>query len=132
MNVTLLRTIQQRILDEPRRLNMDVGIAPSSVITGHAEEPPCGTICCIAGETLIAADMYKDIGTYTEGVYRWTTIESRAQALLELTDSQARSLFHTEWWPHIWHTRLTLQKPGTEFYARIASDYIDWFIEVYA
>jgi hypothetical protein len=49
MNVKLLRKIQKHILEEPRRLDMDVVLVKDIDPASWRDAPPCGTVGCIAG-----------------------------------------------------------------------------------
>jgi hypothetical protein len=58
--VRLLRKVQKFLIEEPRRFNMRYGIVSVNEITDERistilEEPPCGTMCCIAGAAYVVA-----------------------------------------------------------------------------
>ena len=59
MNTRLLRKVQKHILEEPRRLNMDI-ILDDRVSARDPKNPPCGTVGCIAGWAIVLA--HGDIG----------------------------------------------------------------------
>ena len=51
VNVKLLKKVRKLIAEEPRRLRMSVW---GKKVTGR-NAPPCGTVACLAGWTVIAA-----------------------------------------------------------------------------
>jgi hypothetical protein len=93
MNVKLLRRVAKHILEEPRRLNMSVGLEPSNAA-------PCGTTGCIAGWTALLSRKFTHADVETCGVeLRWTDVKNAAISKLGLTPDEASVLFHIDNWP---------------------------------
>lgn len=56
VNVKLLKKVRKLIAEEPRRLNMSYwGIKVKDMAEKPSSAPPCGTIACLAGWTILAA-----------------------------------------------------------------------------
>lgn len=94
MNKERLEQVKQLILDEPKRLDMDViGVRAQVWFNDKKERPRCGTVGCIAGWGALVA-----LG---EGTWQAMTPDERAlrmswgngQDALELTDEEAGRLF---------------------------------------
>lgn len=117
MNVELLRKVQQYILAEPKRFNLDVwGMTVDPDFyeelmedTGDYEEdsqillkdrPPCGAIGCIAGNTCIVNGNIipsKHWGGAEVYEFPADTLEIAAGAL-DIDRDQARKLFYLTPW----------------------------------
>lgn len=111
---------------------MAVGLEPWTISLQHYAEPPCGTVCCIAGETVLCADRrlgaeLRDLNSTT--LCNWHLVERNAAHLLGLTPAQADRLFYPVHWDLQFRQRLWDCNPGTPAYARVTADYIDSFIE---
>lgn len=89
MNVELLERVKAHILEDPRRLDMELWIQDKMY---GPDSPPCGTVGCIAGWAV----------ELTEGGaahFRSSYITEEARKLLDLTFQQSGTLFHTDSWP---------------------------------
>ena len=91
INVELLLKVRDHILEEPRRLNMDVWLKKWGTNYPTEELPLCRTQGCIGGWALKLAHrrMPSDI---------WK-IFAAAQRVLGLSFEQAQRLFHQIYWP---------------------------------
>lgn len=106
MNTKLLLKVKRHILAEPKRIDMDI---PVSTSEWRHLMPPCGTVGCIAGWTVILANRKgREAPTKTWerfeskeiiSDYTWQTVRRHAIRLLRLTDRQATVLFHVPQWP---------------------------------
>lgn len=128
MNVEKMHAIGQAILAEPRRFNMELwGATVEDGIdeANHAKtaKPPCGTVCCFAGEWALLhtnTPPEKLWGPYFhkgEFSNNWRPgyehIADMAMADLDLPNDR---LFHTIVWPKdLLHP--ASMKPGTKRYA---------------
>lgn len=104
MNVRLLRRIQKHILEEPRRFKMSgwVSIESKAVpeafdldVDGapHWKFAKCGTAACIGGWAAI-------LGTSKDAAeIALSDVGGLAEKLLDLTDVEAKRLFHVIYWP---------------------------------
>lgn len=96
LNIELFKKVRERIATVPESYNQRVFVEDSRIA-------PCGTVCCIAGETVICA-----ASTVSEGVTnlklmddltapdgsQWVSlIPHTAQQLLRLSDKEAKALF---------------------------------------
>lgn len=109
MNVELLRRVQAQILAEPKHFDM-----------GWWEvQQPCGTVRCIGG-WIIALSGF-DVPSYG-GV---ATLATR------LLDAGDDSLFNVFNWPAEWGQKYDAADDDPVQAAKVASDYIDYWIETY-
>lgn len=122
MNVELLRKVQKHILEEPRRLNMDVVL--NKVDTKIKHNPPCGTVGCIAGWTVMLTGNEGEFGRYDLAVQ-----------LLDLNGTQRDKLFREPrmseellGWPATFAKRYMRAKTA-KTRAKVTSDRIDHFIQ---
>ncbi len=127
-----LRNVQARILEEPLRVHMDVGIARRGPL-GEAREmrggmvgidvpawPPCNTVGCIAGHLCLAARRLPR---------HWYQQEDYAAGLIgAAVGRDGPRLFHAEFWPQSLRTRLLRHKAGTMAYAQVIAAAIDAWI----
>jgi hypothetical protein len=61
VNVKLLRKVRKLIAEEPARLGMEYwGIKVKDMIVKPKDPPPCGTVACLAGWTVLAARPKKE------------------------------------------------------------------------
>lgn len=121
MNVEKMRAIGQAILAEPRRFNMDMwgeSIEAAIEFAGHARSarPPCGTVCCFAGEWAILYGgvapnrLRGSLVDTSNGAHR---VNSLAQNDLDMPNDK---LFFTSEWPDNLQPKASM-KPGTKRYA---------------
>ncbi len=116
LNVELLRRVQTAILEEPRKLNMNVWM--EKVPGRHPNPPPCGTVGCIAGWAVALGAPEK---RYLED---FRSYADEASALLGLDEGCGSGLFYYA--PSV---RLS---PGTLPYAEDVAARIDTYIEEYS
>lgn len=97
MNTKLLRKVQKYIMQEPHRYNMSSWIAPIKFAYDKTEDqnPPCGTVCCIAGAAYIISTN-SDIKTVSVGS---VDLYITAVNNLQLNQAQTDRLFYTQYWP---------------------------------
>lgn len=132
MNIELLQKVKQAILDEPRKMDMNVWFdrfwadeeekvrVLRLLGKEEAQLPPCGTIGCIAGwSVLLGSSM--DPGELVH-------VGSTAARLLDLDFEQAYDLFHTTTWPSDLREKLSDSEPGTIEYAQVVAEAIDRYI----
>ena len=61
VNVKLLKKVRKLIADEPRRLDMSYwGMQVKHMKEKPVNPPPCGTVACLAGWTVLAANPKKN------------------------------------------------------------------------
>lgn len=127
MNVGLLRKIQKHIIQEPRRLDMNV--IRHFVDPKGKENPPCGTVGCIAGWANVLSGNYEKFDYYI-GL-------SEAASTLGLDLGQRERLFtepilyndrDIDGWPEKYAVRYLKAKTANER-ARATSDRIEHFIK---
>lgn len=127
MNVEMLLKIKAHILEEPKRVNMDVfrirkndmecATQPNDLLEKHVDSwPACGTVGCIAAWALML-----------DGMEEWWRCSPAdwAARLLDLTN---RRLFFVEHWPTHLVLKLDRCKGGTRAYANVVALAIDDFI----
>lgn len=128
MNEKLLRKVQADFIAHPEKCNMSF----------FADETPCGTVVCIAGDTLLLAG-YKLTESVSLGkkVLRFKDSNGLvndeadvAAELLGLDEQEAWSLFYVTNWPRKFHERYVNAKTPAEI-AQVVSDRIDSFIANY-
>lgn len=114
------------------------------------QRPPCGTVGCLAGNTVIMAGIVKPRALFDGGtVYELEGETPRdARDYLEITEEQADRLFYLKsWnyglgvvndeegnpagWPDEFEERLSKYQPGTSGYLRATLDRIDHFIATF-
>lgn len=105
MNTPLLREVQEYILDEPKRFNMETWCDRSG-------ESPCGTTLCIAGAALtinagvakrpilraLTSESLRPLYTLW-GCEGYSDVEPVAAKLLDLTATETQRLFYDFQWP---------------------------------
>lgn len=120
LNIELLKKVRNRIATVPESYSQRHFVKRSS-------KAPCGTVCCLAGETIICA-----APTISEGVEELKAIEfasapndgspwsslipHRAQELLGLNDSDAWDLFEyaENNWPEPFRSQYAAAQSNTE------------------
>lgn len=114
MNLQLLEKVRQRILENPRLVDMN---------TWSKYGDTYGGIGCIAQHTYTVAvlDGYKPIP--------YEALAIRAMRLLELKDYEPTFLFHAHEWPQQFQYALGLTFPGTPSYAKVVSDFLQFVID---
>ena len=121
MNVKKMRAIGQAILAEPRRFNMGTwgkSIEEAIDFDGHARSarPPCGTVCCFAGEWAI---FYGGVapnrlrGSLVDTPNGARDVDSLARNDLDMPNDK---LFFISDWPDNLQPKASM-KPGTKRYA---------------
>ena len=137
MNVELLEKVKRHILEEPRRVEMCEALGPS-------RKAPCGTIGCLAGWGLVVDDPDYEAAIRKWGLAPWgydwqmpvgldpedeerESVFWSAARKYELTERQARRLFHVECWPEGWAEELD-EAGRPEEYAAVVVARVDAFI----
>jgi hypothetical protein len=121
MNVELLRKVQKHILEEPKRVDMDVWTksgepGTTTTICGFdVVFPSCGTVGCIWGWAAQLAG-----GNYLQLDY-WN--------VLSIDYDKANNLFHPNQWPKKFREALEKTEPQSVEYAQVICDRIDYFID---
>lgn len=125
VNVELFQEIKQKILEEPRRLNMSTWacIREPGMSWGDLM-PPCGTTACIAGwATFIDAEKR---GLSKESV---SINAVEAANLLGLTRENAGDVFVAICWPRSFRERYeSADSPKAS--AEVAAEFIDYICGV--
>ena len=132
LNVELLRKVQAQILKEPRQFLMELffysgpryrDLGPEEVI------PNCGTAACIAGWAIAIDRQMTPKEAHEATRYEEGDDTRRGAEALRISRKQAETLFFTEYWPGEFRDRYEDdQRP--EARAKVAADYIDYFIKV--
>ena len=126
MNIELLQRVRDHILEDPRRLNMHewiINVSKKHANTWNHRYPPCGTIACIAGWTILLA--------YPEKKQEYiSNPEQVAANILQIDDRQARELFYIGQWPVDYQKRYLGECTLKEM-AQAAAGRIDLFIDKY-
>lgn len=146
MNVRLLRRIQKAILEEPKRVAMNVWAVGGDAIQfgeyksefgsgvdlcKRSDVPACGTIGCICGwgfalTTKLRGNALADM---MDKLWRSGGVTPAGSAkLFGLTEEQAKCLFFRDCWPDEFSNKLDRLYFGTKRYARVVCDRIDHFI----
>jgi hypothetical protein len=128
LNKRLLRKVRNRIAEIPESYRQGTWVSDD-------QKSPCGTVACLAGETIIAAapsiekgiqslkravDRFEHGDTYDSGVVR------KARLLLGISIQEATDMFdgYGNTWPSPFGERFTsAQRPATK--AKIAVAYLD-------
>lgn len=148
--VAKLKKIEKYILEEPKRLNMRFWGAhtnkPSAIddlfnegVVGAAlkeQNPPCGTIGCIAGTACVVAKDVK-IPKKSDFFNFPANTPVKARKWLGISNQDSHKLFYlsemgfTEgWcWPAKFEDRLAKFKPGTKGYAKVVVARIEHYIK---
>ncbi len=137
LNVDLLRKVQAAILEEPKRVNMDLWAFPIEWQVESGQNPPCNTVGCVAGWSIALEKNLRGNDLATE-----FSIEHQAiKLLLGVTEPASAhygimgKLFYISSWPTEFRARMQrwngshVVDPGTPEYAQIVSDRIDGFID---
>lgn len=128
MNVKLLRKIQKHILAEPRRLDMQYIYTPRQA---RKAEPPCGTVCCIAGWAIYLKHKGKVVpydGIFLKSIKDETVMGApAAEKILSINKTQKDNLFFMWGWPEKFR-KLYDKAKTAKTRAKIASERIDLFI----
>lgn len=135
MNINLLERTRDYILREPSAINMNEGICSTVIAKNrfrHAQTASCDTVGCIAGTGVMInmrltgmklADIQSAMGSTW-----WLRLRDKAVAAFDITTEQARRLFLEKMWPNLFYNRLICFNPGTQEYAQVVADRIDYFI----
>jgi len=105
VNVKLLKKVRKLIAEDPRRLNMEYwGIRVKDMYFKPLNPPPCGTIACLAGWTILAATPEEEWPSLFHG---WTglcwvdrsgqNIADKAAALLGFKNRHALPFGEVMW-----------------------------------
>lgn len=127
LNVELLLKVKTHILEEPKRLAMNIWIAkdlePGQLfnVSPHHRVPACGTVGCIAGWAAQLAE---------PGV---KFLATRANDLLGIRYLPYGNLFYTTRWPEKFKEPYNeaLDKGDLETAAIVTGNVIDWFVAEY-
>lgn len=145
INISLFRDIQAAILVQPLRINMGHWALDKAFQKRLQQEPPCGTVACIAGWAVaLSKKIMEDDLFYID--LNGGSIEHQAITELGIDLGQASRLFFTISWPRKFRDRINLYaintrswmdyhdiypdsvSAGTPEYAQVVSDRIDHFI----
>lgn len=140
MNIELLHEVQQHILAEPVRFNMNdwwyVGMsAPFEDLKiperrdKFARNPSCHTTACIAGWALALRPDFEfiSVNQIDPDYINSDSVETTAATLLGITTEAATRLFHCEKWPANYAVAFyNTSNPPSK--AKIACERIDHFI----
>lgn len=105
MNVEKLLKLKAYILAEPRRYNQAFWMYNKEATLTKKQNPPCGTVACLAGNACLMEGWTAWRFTPSGAVYevqspdggKWNeSIRAAAQDILELDDDQADGLFDGE------------------------------------
>jgi hypothetical protein len=147
--IALLRKVQRAVRTEPRRIDMgrwstrhhpvDVKMDP--------DLPRCGTTACIAGWLLTLnkldrlgitlskakrSDLDKADNLILQTLHSGHTPGGRHPIVAKaekLVGVDGMAVFTEERWPEKFRARLEEHENGTQEYADVVVDYIDWLIE---
>jgi hypothetical protein len=104
MNVALFEKIKTQILEEPKRLDMQVGLlfnAWKSTNLPSWRVPACGTIGCIAGWAVMLSDnritRSLDVGRVGWD-FSWGFVSLTAAQVLDVPEDVLDQLFHVSNW----------------------------------
>lgn len=125
MNTRLLRKVAEHIAEEPNRLFMTAGIVSTDELREFdvTMKPPCGTVGCIAGWSLVVKRKNKQraINHFSEA--GWLGTHAAAKRDLRLSESEAMRLFYLSGWPtnlgNAFQTAQTPQQRASVTIARI-------------
>lgn len=117
-NVHLLRIAQEKIREEPRRLDMGAWLQDPSETDVRDNPPPCGAVGCIAGWVWVA----------NGGTMENFPFSLEVRDLLGLDLPQENRLFFTDEWPEDLEEAYNEAKPGSIERAEITCERIDRFI----
>lgn len=134
MNTELLLKVKAVILEEPKRVDMDLWIRECA--EGENNGPACKTVGCISGWAVlidgmrawrvkrpltVLRRMRKSGGPGADGF-------QSGRELLALNLRQANALFFDNEWPSDLRRRLADEYSGTPEYAAVVAEAIDRFI----
>jgi hypothetical protein len=136
----LLIRVKELILEEPKRLNMDVW---SSAVSPSENGPACGTVGCISGWAQMLArpaahvgirlmkqapELRSFVGAASMGAYLLGGTLSEVVDVNNYNDGIYASLFFTGYWPADLQEKLHSCILGTPEYATVVAERIDRFI----
>lgn len=126
MNVELLKSVREAILEEPLRIDM-------ATWADVSHEAPCGTVGCIYGwaQALSTGLRSYDLAEYVKDhltVRQPTGIMAPDDNPLDLTPEQAKRLYYAEHWPQEYQDMEWEEVPQNPEYAQIVANRIDHFI----
>jgi hypothetical protein len=125
LNRKLFLRIKKHILEEPKRFNMDIYIYKTTN-TLSQDNPPCGTVACIAGWSNILGDNI-DVKTLSFPYFIDQEVETKRLGL-KLDEDFSSSVFFVKQWPTQWKTKydgaISIQEK-----AEVAADFIDYILE---
>jgi hypothetical protein len=143
--VEILREVQKKITEEPRRLSMgDWGFAlPKSTAAANIHLPPCGTVACIAGHVVLSTPIGRtwltECGISVNEKGEVLTFDRHfpggaqevAAWILGLTDHQSSELFYNDYWPDDFMVRYAeaVRAGDQKLVAKVACERIDHLIE---
>lgn len=117
-----MRAVVAYIKEEPRRLNMYVWACQ---ISTHDElDPPCGTVGCFAGWTIMSTVGKEELGH----LLGTDSVADAAADILGIDDHDAYILFYSTRWPTSFNEAyVNANSPAKRVQA--LSDRIEYFIE---
>jgi hypothetical protein len=98
----------------------------------HDAKPPCGTIACLTGQTLITIGKLKPklkLGKKDFYIFNEESTVPKARKLLGLSRDQATSLFYPNLWPYKFSDAIRNQTPGTKKYLNVAKRRWEYMIK---
>lgn len=126
LNIERLRTVQQHILEEPRRLNMDHWIQLRRPNNSILDFPPCGTVACIAGWTYI---LFQERNVRNAEI-NFSQFRAAELLGLDIDEDEEYYLFYPDkWLREDLADRYRKATSGSQEAAQAVSDYIDYVIE---
>lgn len=151
--VAKLRRLQKYILKEPRRFNLnfwgvhseedpeslrDSGVYDNEIVTIlETQNPPCGTVACLAGNVCVMAKLVTPIDFEGHDLYEFdNSTPTQAQEYLGISMEDADNLFYLQtWgvvdggWPKKFEKQLLKYTPGSKEYAQVGVDRIEHYIQ---
>ena len=101
VNVRLLKKVRKLIAEEPRRLQMQTwGQDVEQTYPSDPQKPPCGTVACIAGWTILAAQPQATWKRWLRGGYlinRFRTDDAIIKRAAELLGMKPDDCPFFEW-----------------------------------
>ncbi len=134
LTVERLRKVEELICEEPKRMHMGSWVVDDlEDILNQELIPPCHTVACIAGWSLVQERIdngYQFLATdrhRLDGISHGS-IQIHALKYLQLTEEEGDSLFFGANWPGQFKVNLYYAKPQTPEYAAIVIERIEHFI----
>jgi hypothetical protein len=114
-NLELAEKVKAYLREQPLRLGMGDWITRYEGAQEYA--PPCNTVCCVAGATLIVAGIVRDAADYAARAGKdYIHAADKARELLGISENDADKLFYVQHWP---------KNQNREYYAAVDTYYRD-------